>query len=85
MLVEAGGESWEFALQDADINRESANPVQSVSPVAAAIRSADLYHRRNLLGGEITLGVGLEERETASSQPSERDVRGYVQWTGRIR
>ena len=36
MLVNPGGDSWEFALQDADINRESANTVHSVSVDAEA-------------------------------------------------
>jgi hypothetical protein len=81
MLVEAGGESWELALQDADINREGANAVHSVSPVAAAIRSADLYHRRNLLGGELRLGIGYEEREVEVTGMDSSDLRGFAQWS----
>jgi len=81
MLVEAGGESWELALQDANINREGANAVHSVSAVAAAIRSADLYHRRNLLGGELHLGIGYEERELELTGMDSSDIRGFAQWS----
>jgi len=55
--------------------------VQSVSPVAAAIRSADLYHRRNLLGGDLRLGIGYEEREGGVMGMDSSDLRGFAQWS----
>ncbi|MGH8251508.1 MAG: capsule assembly Wzi family protein, partial [Steroidobacteraceae bacterium] len=64
MLVESDGSSWELAGQSARINRESANPVHSVATAAARIRSADLYHRRALWGGELSIGIGYERRES---------------------
>lgn len=84
MLVNPGGDSWEFALQDADINRESANPVHSISSVAGTVRSADLYHRRELGGGSLSVGIGYEERDFDPVAPDSGDVRGYLQWTGRF-
>jgi len=81
MLVGGRGDSWELALQDADINREGANAVHSVSPVAAAIRSADLYHRRKLLGGELRLGIGYEEREIDVTGMDASDILGFAQWS----
>ena len=80
MLVNPDGSSWEFALQNADINRQGANPVHSVSTVAAKIRSADLYHRRTLFSGELKLGLGYEERESADAGFEGDDIRGFVQW-----
>lgn len=84
MLVEADGTSWELALQDADINRAGANPVHSVSDVAAAIRSADLYHRREFAGGDLKVGIGYEDRDTSAAPSNENDFRGYLQWTMRF-
>lgn len=80
-LVEADGQSWELALQDADVNRQAANPVHSVSEVAAAIRSADLYHRRSFAGGDLRLGIGYEEREADVTGMDSSDIRGYAQWS----
>jgi hypothetical protein len=81
MLVEPDGSSWELAAQSADINRESANPVHSISTAAAKIRSADLYHRRALWGGELAIAAGYEQRETDATAADTEDVRGFVQWT----
>jgi hypothetical protein len=81
LLVNADGSNWELAAQAADVNRGSANPVHSVEPEAAKIRSADLYHRRSLWDGELTLALGYEERERDSDAEASGDVRGFVQWT----
>ncbi|HEX9707598.1 MAG TPA: capsule assembly Wzi family protein [Steroidobacteraceae bacterium] len=80
MLVNGDGSSWELAAQSAKVNRESANPVHSVALQATRIRSADLYHRRALLGGELSLAIGYEQRESAAAGLDESDVRGLVQW-----
>ena len=80
LLVNDDGSSWEVAAQTAKVNRESANPVHSVALQATRIRSADLYHRRALLGGELALAIGYEERESAAAGLDEGDVRGFVQW-----
>ena len=79
MLVNGDGSSWEFAAQDAKINRAGANPVQSVSSVAAKIRSADVYHRRMLLGGDLKLGIGYEKWD--SSTTNSNDLRGMAEWS----
>lgn len=78
LFVTGAGNQWELALQDSDVNRASENPVHSVATVATAIRSADLYHRRALLGGEIRLSIGYEEREAAGLDESA--LRGFVEW-----
>ncbi len=80
MLVNAGGNSWELAAQGSRVNRASANPVHSVSPLEVRIESADLYHRRALLGGELSLAIGYERRESSALGLDEGDVRGLVQW-----
>lgn len=81
MLVNSGGESWELALQDSDVNRRSANPVHSVSDVAASIRSADLYHRREFAGGDLWIGIGYEERDSTPATEDTEDIRGFLQWS----
>jgi Capsule assembly protein Wzi len=84
MLVAGDGSSWELALQSAEVNRRSANDVHSVAPVATDIHSVDLHHRRNLLGGDLRVGIGYEEREAAAQGGSQDDIRGYLQWSGRF-
>lgn len=80
VLVDGDGKQWELALQDADVNRASANPVHSLATEATAIRSADLYHRRALLGGQLSVGIGYEERGATTVSLSENHVRGFVEW-----
>jgi len=80
MLVLASGSSWELAAQSARLNRKDANPVHSVALQAAKIRSADLYHRRTLLGGELSLAIGYERREANAIGLDNDDVRGLLQW-----
>ena len=84
MWVNGDGSSWELGAQSANINRRSANPVHSVARFATKIRSADVYHRRQLLGGDLKVGLGYEERESAAPGLSQDDVRGFVQWEGRF-
>ena len=81
MLVNADGSSWELAGQSAKVNRESANPVHSVARLATEIRSADVYYRRTLFGGDLKLGVGYAEREPATPGSDSGDVRGLVEWS----
>jgi len=81
LLVNPGGDSWEFAIQEADINREGVHPVNSVSLVPATIRSADLYHRREFFGGDLRIGVGYEERDSTLDIDDTEDVRGFLQWS----
>jgi hypothetical protein len=82
MLVNGDGSSFELVLQDAKVNRREANPVHSVAAVATEIRSADLYHRRSLFGGELSLGLGYERREPEGGAPGSDDVRGFLRWSG---
>ncbi len=84
MLVNGDGSSWELAAQDAKINREGANPVHSVSSVAAKIRSADVYHRRMLLGGDLKLGIGYEDWDSSTMNVHSSDLRGFVEWSGQF-
>ena len=80
LWVNGDGSSWEVAAQSAKINRAGANPVHSVTPVATRLRSADVYHRRDLLGGDLTVGLGYEQRESATTGLDSDDLRGFVQW-----
>ncbi len=84
MLVNGDGSSWEFAGQNARVNRASVNQVHSVAPLASEIRSADLYHRRAFLGGDVRIGLGYEELEVQVSGFRSSDVRGFLQWSGRF-
>lgn len=85
MLVNADGSYWEFAAQDGRINRRGANDVHSVSIVAAKIRSADVYHRRALFGGELMFGIGYEERDGGATNDDAGDARGMVIWSREFR
>jgi hypothetical protein len=83
LLADGDGNSWELALQDARLNRQGANDVHSVSPVPDELRSLDLHHRRALLGGDLRVGIGYEERD--AQVPGVREgFRGYVRWSGRF-
>ena len=83
LLADGDGNSWELALQDARLNRKGANEVHSVSPVPDELRSVDLHHRRALLGGDLQVGIGYEERDV--ELPGVREgFRGYVRWSGRF-
>ena len=81
LLANANGSSWELAVQSADVNRASANPVHSVELAAAKIRSADLYHRRPLWGGDLSVALGYEQREPEGPPGDSEDIRGFVSWT----
>jgi hypothetical protein len=81
LLVNGDGSQWELAAQSSKVNRGSANPVHSVEQAATTIRSADLYHRRALWGGELAVAVGYERRDREAPESDTEDARGFVQWT----
>ena len=81
MLVNGDGSSWAIAAQDARINRKGANIVHSVSGVAARIQSADVYHRRQLLGGDLKLGIGFENWDSSAPGSDSSDLRGFLEWS----
>lgn len=81
MIVNGDGSSWEIAGQTAKVNRRNANPVHSVAASSTKIWSADVYHRRQLLGGALKIGIGYEDRQSELSSESTDDVRGQVEWT----
>ena len=84
-LVNPDGSSWELAAQDSKVNRQGANPVHSVSPYAVTIQSADVYHRRGLLGGDLKVGVGFEQRDSVEPGTDGDDLRGFVEWSAAFR
>jgi hypothetical protein len=77
-FVQGNGNSWGLAAQSVEVNRESANPVHSVSAVAQTIDSADLEHRRPLFGGDLWVSLGYERRDGGADDGDE--VRGFVRW-----
>jgi len=84
MLVNRDGSSWELAGQSAKVNRESANVVHSVARFATEIQSADVYYRRMLLGGDLSLGLGYEDRNQMGVSDGGAKLRAFVKWTGRL-
>ena len=80
MLVNPDGSTWEVAAQNAKVNRASANPVHSVTPIASKIQSADVYHRRSFFGGDLKVGIGYEQRDSVVPGGDSDDVRGFLEW-----
>jgi hypothetical protein len=79
--VRGDGSSWGLAAQSARVNRGNANPVHSVSPVPLKIESADVEHRRALLGGELSISAGVERRDGEAAGLEEETVaRGFIRW-----
>jgi hypothetical protein len=58
--------------------------VHSVARFATKIRSADVYHRRGLLGGDLKVGLGYEQRESSAAGLDQDDLRGFVEWAMRF-
>jgi hypothetical protein len=81
ILVNGDGRSWEIAGQSAKVNRASAGPLHSVARFATRIGSADVYHRRLLLGGGLKLGIGYEERSSSVTGLKTNDLRGFAEWS----
>jgi hypothetical protein len=81
--VNGDGTSWELAAQSAKLNRKGANTVHTVSTVPLDLVSADVYHRRELLGGDLRLGLGYEQRESDLGSDDD-DLRAFAQWARRF-
>jgi hypothetical protein len=43
-----------------------------------------VYHRRELFGGDLLVGLGYEQRDPVAPGPGSSDVRGFVEWTGQF-
>lgn len=84
MWVNGDGTSWEVAAQSARLNRKGANSVHTVSAVPLDLMSVDVYHRRELLGGDLRLGLGYEQRESDLGSDDD-DLRAFAQWARRFK
>lgn len=82
--IRPDGSSFELALQDSRLNRASANAVHSVVPTAARLRSVDFSHRRDLLGGDLRVGVGYEDLDFEAVGGDDATARGFLQWQRRF-
>ncbi len=80
LWVNGDGSSWEVAAQTAKLNRKGANPAHTLTPVPLDLVSADVYHRREFLGGDLKLGVGYKQRESDAAGIDEDELRGFAQW-----
>lgn len=84
VLIQADGSSWELATQGARLNRRGSNLVHSVSAIPLDLESADVYHRREFLGGDLSIGLGYEQRDAATPGLDQNDFRAFVRWARRF-
>jgi hypothetical protein len=83
MYVGSDGSSWELRARTADLNRDATvteEPNHTVASLATQLDSIDLLHRREMLGGYFTGGVGFERREIESLSSSQEDWRLTAEW-----
>jgi hypothetical protein len=82
LYMTGDGSSWELLVRSSDLNRDATaeEPNHTVAPLATALDSIDVLYRRNLLGGDLTAGVGFERRETVSLSSSQEEWRVSAQW-----
>jgi len=84
MYVDPSGASWDLRARAADLNRDAitAEPNNAIAQLATELESLDLYHRRELLGGSLTAGLGFERREVPSLSSQDDEWRLTVEWVG---
>jgi hypothetical protein len=82
LYVTPKGASWELRARTADLNRDATTPEpnHTVAPLASTLDSIDLLHRRDILGGRLTAGIGFERRETESLSSSDDEWRLTAEW-----
>jgi len=82
IYVEPSGTSWELRARTADLNRDALTPEpnHTVAALATELESIDLYHRRELLGGRLTAGIGFERREVPSLSSQDDEWRVTAEW-----
>jgi hypothetical protein len=82
LYVAGDGTSWELRARTADLNRDATleEPNHTVAPFATTLDSIEVVHRRDLLGGRVTAGIGFERRESDSLSSSEEEWRVSAGW-----
>jgi hypothetical protein len=82
LYVQANGASWELRARSADLNRnaQAPEPNHTTAPLATDLESVDLYHRRDLFGGNLTAGIGFERREVPSLSSLDDEWRVSAEW-----
>ena len=83
LYVTPSSASWEFVARDAKLNRDATTvpeTTQTLAPLATDAESADLFYRRDLLGGRLVAGAGFESREVTSLSSKDDEWRVMAQW-----
>jgi hypothetical protein len=83
LYVTPSSASWEFIARDAKLNRDATTvpeTTQTLAPLTADVESADLFYRRDLLGGRLVAGAGFESREVTSLSSKDDEWRVMAQW-----
>lgn len=86
LYARADGTSWELKVRDAELNRdalsEQVNHTQAT--LATDLQSVDLRHQRELFGGRLTAGVGVERREVVPTGEANDEWRVIAEWMGYV-
>jgi hypothetical protein len=82
LYVQPDGASWELRARSADLNRnaQAPEPDHTTAPLATDWESVDLYHRRELFGGNLAAGIGFERREVPSLPSADDKWRLTAEW-----
>jgi hypothetical protein len=82
LYVQPDGASWELRARSADLNRNALvpEPNHTTAPLATDLESVDLYHRRELLRGGLTAGIGFERRAVPSLSSTDDQWRFTAEW-----
>lgn len=84
LYVAADGTSWELKIRDAELNRDASllEPGHTLAPLAIDLQSVDVRHQRELFGGWLQAGVGLERRDLVGTGAGDDEWRVMADWTG---
>jgi hypothetical protein len=81
MLIDEHDHLWMTVLAYGKLNRHGKpDPRNTVAEALTDYAEAELLHRRGIVLGEITAGLGVEYRKNRQTRDSDTDLRLYLEW-----
>lgn len=81
LLLDDADDRWEVLVRRVELNRDAVNPDprHTLAPLAAELTNIEVSHARDLVVGELRIGIGYDDYKERQDGGDEGVFRGFLQ------